>query len=351
MPRLRTRLKPKCRGFPARLPDSTLTYMRRRDLIFLLGGTAAWPITARGQASGTRPIIACLSAGQFGTVPIIAAFQEGMRDLGYYAGRNVDVVYRFAENRLDRLPAFAEELVRLNPAVIVAPAIADVLAAREATAVIPIVSAALMDPVNLGLVASLARPGGNITGIMAYVSGLSAKQMDIAREIVRGARRIGILGDRDDPDAPRQRRELEDAARAFGAQIGIPDVRAPADLEGAVARLANEPVDVVIVLQTRMMIAERRQISDLVAEKRLPTVYGHREHVDVGGLVSYGVDLSWCGRRAATYVQKVLAGTVAGELPIESGARIELVVNQNTATALGLTLPPTLLARADEVIE
>jgi putative ABC transport system substrate-binding protein len=325
--------------------------MRRRDLIFLLGGAAAWPSAARGQAPGTRPLIACLSAGQFGTVPIIAAFQEGMRELGYYAGRNVEVVYRFAENRLERLPALADELVRLNPAVIVAPAIADVLAARQVTAMIPIVSAALVDPVNLGLVASMTRPGGNVTGIMSYVSGLSVKQMELAREIVPGAGRIGILGDLDDVDAPRQRRELEDGAGAFGGEVAVPEVRTPSDLEGAVATLVNKQVDVVIVLQTRMLITERRQIADLVAAKRLPTVYGYREHVDVGGLTSYGVDLSWCGRRAATYVQTILAGAAPGELRVESAPRIELVVNQKTAKTLGLTLPPALLTRADEVIE
>jgi putative ABC transport system substrate-binding protein len=296
-------------------------------------------------------MIACLSAGLFGRVPLIAAFQEGMRDLGYYAGRNIDIVYRFAENRLERLPILAEELVRLKPAVIMAPAVVDAVAARNATATIPIVSAALADPVNLGLVASVARPGGNVTGIMPYVDGLPAKQLELALQIVPGARRVGILGNLNDPKAPPQLRELEDAARALRVEVLVPEVRTPDDLDGAIATLANERVDVVIALQTVMLVNDRQQIAALIAAKRLPTVYGYREHVDAGGLISYGVNLNWCGRRAATFVHKILTGTVPGDLPVEFPTQIELVINLTTAKVLGLTVPPALLGRADEVIE
>jgi putative ABC transport system substrate-binding protein len=325
--------------------------VKRREFITILGGAAAWPLAASAQVSTGRPLIACLSAGPFGRVPLIAAFQEGMRDLGYYAGRNIDIVYRFAENRLERLPILAEELVRLKPAVIMAPAVVDAVAARNATATIPIVSAALADPVNLGLVTSVARPGGNVTGIMPYVDGLPAKQLELAREIVPGARRVGILGNLNDPKAPPQLHELEDAAHALRVEVFVPEVRTPEDLDGAITTLANERVDVVIALQTVMLVNERQQIAALIAAKRLPTVYGYREHVDAGGLISYGVDLNWCGRRAATFVHKILTGTAPGDLPVEFPTQIELVINLTTAKVLGLIVPPSLLARANEVIE
>jgi putative ABC transport system substrate-binding protein len=325
--------------------------MTRRQFITLLGAAAAWPQAASAQTLGTRPLLAALSAGQLGTAPIIAAFQEGMRALGYLAGRNIDVVYRFAESRPERLPGLAEELVRFNPTVIFAPAIVDALAARKATSVIPIVSAALADPVNLGLVASLTRPRGNVTGIMPYVEGLSAKHIELAREIVPGAGRIGILGNMDDPDAPRQRRELGDAAQALGLKIIVPNVLRADDIETAIMALVNEQVEVIIVMQTAMLVADRRQIAALVAARWLPAVYGYREHVEAGGLISYGVDLSWCGRRAATYVHQILTGTEPRDLPVELATQIELAVNLKAAKALALAVPPTLLGAADAVIE
>jgi putative ABC transport system substrate-binding protein len=325
--------------------------MNRREIFALLGGVAVSPVAARAQVSAGRKLIACLSAGAFGRAPLIAAFQEGMRDLGYFAGRNIDIVYRFAENRPERLAALAEELVQLKPAVIMAPAVVDAVAARNATATIPIVSAALADPVGLGLVASIARPAGNVTGIMPYVEGLPAKQMELAREVVPGASKVGILGNLDDPKAPPQHRELVEAARSLNIRIVAPEVHTPDDLEVAVATLASGHVDVVIALQTVMVLNERDRVAALVAASRLPTVYGYREHVDAGGLISYGVDLSWCGRRAATFVHKILTGTVPGDLPVEFPTQIELVINLKTAEALGLTVPLALLTRADEVIE
>jgi putative ABC transport system substrate-binding protein len=234
--------------------------------------------------------------------------------------------------------------------VIMASALVDVVAARKATATIPIVSAALANPVNLGLVGSLARPGGNVTGIMADVNGLPAKQIELAREIVPGAGSVGILGNMSDPRAPSQRRELEEAARARGLKSFAPEVITPADLEGAIATLANERVEVVIALQTVMLLNERSRVAALLASKRLPAVYGYREHVEAGGLISYGADLDWCGRLAATYVHKILTGTAPGDLPVETPTRIELVINLTIAKALGLAIPETIVRRA-EVIE
>jgi putative ABC transport system substrate-binding protein len=329
-----------------------INHLKRREFISLVGGaTLAWPLAARAQVSADRPLIACLSAGPYGRAPLIAGFQEEMRDLGYYAGRNIDILYRFADNRLERLDELAEELVRLKPAVIVAPAMVEAVAARKATATIPIVSAALADPVSLGLVASVARPGGNVTGIMPYVDGLPAKQIELAREIVPGAGSVGILGNMSDPKAPSQRQELEKAARTLGVKIIAPEVLTSEDLESAIATLANERAEVIIALQTVMLLNERRQISTLLAAKGLPTVYGTREHVEAGGLISYGVDLGWCGRRAAIYAHKILTGTAPGDLPVETPTRFEMVINLTTAKALGLAIPEALLRRADDVIE
>jgi putative ABC transport system substrate-binding protein len=326
-------------------------HIKRREFLLLGGAAAAWPLAARAQVSPDRPLIACLSSGSYGRLPLIAGFQEEMRDLGYYGGRNVDIVYRFAENRLERLDALAEELVRLGPAVIVAPTMLDAVAARKATETIPIVSAALADPVNQGLVASVLRPGGNVTGIMPDVDGRPRKQIELAREIVPGAARVGILGNMSDPKAPSQRRELEEAAGALGVKTIAPEVVTPADLEGAIATLANERVEAVIALQTAMLLNERRQVAALLAAKRLPTVYGDRNHVEAGGLISHGVDLGWCGRRAAIYVHKILTGTAPGDLPIETSIRFETVINLTTAKALGLAIPEAVRRRADELIE
>jgi putative ABC transport system substrate-binding protein len=326
--------------------------LKRRDFIALLGGAAvAWPLAARAQQQSNRPLIAYLALGKRGEVPLVAPFQQGMRDLGYVEGRNIDIVYRFAENLPERLPSLAQEVVGLKPAVIVASAAVDAVAARNATVTIPIVSPALADPVNLGLVASVARPGGNVTGIMPYVDGLPAKQLELAREIVPAARGVGVVGNMNDPKALPQLRELEDAARALNVEIFVPELHAPDGLDGAISALASKQVDVVIALQTSTMVVERRQIAALMAAKRLATVYGYREHVDAGGLISYGVDLSWCGRRAATFVQKILTGTSPADLPVEFPTQIELVINLTAAKVLGLKVPSTLLTRADEVIE
>jgi putative tryptophan/tyrosine transport system substrate-binding protein len=326
-------------------------HIKRREFLLLGGAAAAWPLNARAQVSPGRPLIACLSSGPYGRIPLIAGFQEEMRDLGYYGGRNIDAVYRFAEDHLERLPALAEELVRLKPAVIMAPATVEAVAARNATTTIPIVSAALAEPVNLGLVASVARPGGNVTGIMPDVDRLPRKQIELAREIVPGAGSIGTLGNLSDPKAPSQRRELEEAALALGVKIIAPEVVTPEDLESAIGTLADERVEVVIVLQTTMMLNERRQIATLLAAKGLPTVYGDRAHVEAGGLISYGIDLGWCGRRAAIYVQKILTGTAPGDLPVEISTRIEMVINLTTANALGLAIPEAVRRRANEVTE
>jgi putative ABC transport system substrate-binding protein len=217
--------------------------------------------------------------------------------------------------------------------------------------VIPIVCPALADAVRLGLIASEARPGGNVTGIEPYVAGLPAKQMEFAREIAPGATRIGLLTNLQDPKAPPQRQELVSAAKALELTIAEADVNSPEEIENAVEALANARVGVVIVLQTGLLLSLGRQIAEWAAAKRLPTVYGYREHVLDGGLISYGVDLRWCYRRGAYFIDKILHGTPPGELPVEFPTKMMLSVNLKTAKAIRITVPPTLLGLADEVIE
>ena len=326
--------------------------MRRRGFITLLGGAAiAWPMGVLAQSS-KRPLIAWLSLGaETGSSAFTGPFLQGMRELGYIESRDFDIVYRFAGGYMQRLPALAEEVVRLKPSIILAPASGPAVAAKKATTTIPIVVPALADALHLGLVASEARPGGNVTGITPYVAGLPAKQMELAREVVPGASRIGILANLDDPKAPPQFQELEAAGSALEIKVIAAEANTPDDLDGAFQRLGTERVDVIIVLQTSMLVNERPQIAVLAAAKRLPAIYGYREHVEAGGLISYGVNLRWCFRHAAVFVQKILKGAAPGDLPVEFPTEVELVINMKTAKALGLSIPPTLLARADEVIE
>jgi len=272
----------------------------RREFITLLGGTAvAWPLRAVAQVSTRRPLIAWLSGGErTASWTFVQSFLQGMRDFGYIEGDTFDFVPRFADGYIERLPALAQELVQLHPSVILAPASGPAVAAKRATATIPIVSPALADAVHLGLVASVSRPGGNVTGITPYVEGLPAKQMELAREVVPGAARIGILANLSDPKAPPQLQELEAAGRELGVTVVVADARNPDDLDSAFRTLADR-IDVMVVLQTSMLLSERQRIASLAGTTRLPAVYGYREHVDDGGLLSYGVDLRACFRRAA----------------------------------------------------
>jgi putative tryptophan/tyrosine transport system substrate-binding protein len=326
--------------------------MRRRQLMMLVGGAAVMvPLVGLAQALPKRWLIAYLSGGITGNGKPNTSFLQGMSELGYVEGRGFDTASRFAEGFQDRLPALAEELVRLKPDVILAAATGEAVVARKATSTIPIVCPLLADATHLGLIASETRPGGNVTGIAPYVAGLPAKQMEFAREIVPGATKVGLLTNIADPKAPPQLQELEAAARLLEVKIVAADAGRPDEIESAVQELANARVDVVIVLQTSMLITVRQQIAEQALAKRLPTVYGYREHVLVGGLISYGVDLRWCYHRAASLVDKILHGAAPGDLPVEFPTQLVLAINLKTATALGLTLPSLLLARADELIE
>ena len=322
--------------------------MRRRNFIAFM---AASPFGAFAQG-GEPPLIGFLDgksrvAGQ----GLTDAFLGELRTLGLEDGRNLKIAYRFADGRDERLPALAKEVIALRPAVILAPGVNAAVAARRVTTEIPIVSWALADAVNLGLVASYARPGRNVTGIMPYVEGLPAKHLELARRVVPSARKIGLFGNLNDPKAPPQQREIEAAARGLKLETVSTALTGPAGIDEAMRHLGREKADVVIVLETALTLTERKQIASAALSSRLPTVFGYRENVLAGGLASYGVDLRWCARRAADFVQKILQGAKPADLPVEFPTSLLFAVNLRTARALGMTLPPDVVAQANEILE
>src|SRR6516164_3290950 len=320
--------------------------MRRRQFITLIGrAAAAWPITAFAGDQNKPTLIGYLTP-----LPLNPNFTQGLQELGYVEGRDFEIEYRNSRAP-GSLPALAEELVRLKPDVILAGGLDTVVALRNATQTIPIVSPTLADAVHIGLIASEARPGGNVTGIEPYVAGLPAKEMELAREIVPGAREVGLLTNLSGPKAAPQARELEAAGRKLEVDVTSSDANRPEDIESALQVLASRRVGVVIVLQSSLLLSNSQQIAALALAKRLPTIYGYREHVVAGELASYGVDLNWCWHRAASFVDKILHGARPGDLPVEFPTKMLLAINLKTAKALGLTVPSSLLVRADEVIE
>jgi putative ABC transport system substrate-binding protein len=327
--------------------------VKRRDFITLLGGAAAaWPRAARAQVSTRRPLVAVLHGQSSAAASHYErALAQRMQELGYVAGRDVDIVWRYADGDLTRGPALADELVRLKPDVLVTSNTEFAIAMRQATTAIPIVALNVTDPVAFGLVASHARPGGNVTGILATLDTLPEKQLALAAEIIRGTAKMGMLVDAGFQAHAIHRRGAETAAAKLAIQIMPVEVRLPDDLDTAFQSLARERVDSVLVLQDPMFLTERRRIAMLALSARLPTMFGFREHVEAGGLMSYGIELRANYRRAAEYVDKILKGTKPADLPVELPTKFELVINLKTAKALGLDVPPTLLARADEVIE
>jgi putative tryptophan/tyrosine transport system substrate-binding protein len=326
--------------------------MRRRDFIkAMAGSTAAWPITARAQVSTKRPLIGFLSSVlRERNLQMIDAFVQGLRELDYVEGRDFDFAYRSADGRLDRFPALAEEMVRFQPNVILATVTPAVVALRARTKTIPIVCPFLADPMRFGLIASEARPGGNVTGVLFRVEGLAGKQLEFALQLVPGASRIGVLVNVAS-GVIIDRQEVESAAQQLGVMMISAEVRSPEDLDSAFHSLADDQVQAVIVLTDGMFFMERQRIAELAAATRLPAFYSFREHVDAGGLLSYGVNLADCYRRAAGYVVKILKGAKPGGLPVEFPTKLELVINLKAARALGLIVPPMLLGTADEVIE
>jgi putative ABC transport system substrate-binding protein len=326
--------------------------MRRREFIGLVGSAAAWAAPLLAQTRRARPLIGWLGIRE-GTPPFQnwpETLLRGLQELGYTEGKDFDFVTRRYVTRSRAVEA-ASELAQLKPDIIVAPATLEAIAVKKVTTSIPIVVPVVANPVGYGLVASEARPGGNLTGIAPYVKGLPGKQVELARETVPGANRIGLLNDPIDPKSIPQRPEIEAAAKQLNVQLITADVRVSDDIEPAYQLFATERVQVVIVEQSGFLIYWSTRIAELAATTKLPTVYGYREHVLVGGLISYGINVHWCFHRAAYLVDRILKGDKPADLPIEFPTTIELVINLKAARALGLTVPPTLLARADEVIE
>jgi putative tryptophan/tyrosine transport system substrate-binding protein len=326
--------------------------MKRREFITLLGGaTAAWPLAAQAQVK--RPLVGYLAGAAPAAVvrsSTALGFLNGLRGQGFVEGRDIDLAYRFADGFLERLPALAKELAALKPDVLFAPTTPTALALRAVTDSIPIVCPLLENPVGLGLVAGENRPGGNVTGLLRYVDGLSGKQVELARELIPGVARMGLLANVTSAD-PAPRRDAEAAGSKLSITIVPVEVGVPSDLDTAFPTLVREQVEAVIVLHNPLFFSERRRIMTLAAAARLPTIWTAREFVEDGGVLSYGSDEADAFRRAAAYVAKILKGAKAGDLPVELPTKFELLINLKTAKALGLEVPPTLLARADEVIE
>ena len=329
--------------------------MRRREFIKRIGGVVATqaisPRLARAQPSTKRPLVAVLSAvTREANRAGLGSFLEGLRELGYVESRSMDVAYRFADGFLDRFPALADELVRLAPDVIVPFVTPAAVAVRRSTQTIPIVCPLLANPIDLGLIANMSHPGGNVTGVMFRIDDLAGKQLQLAAQLVPAAIKVGLVVNVVS-GVIIDRQEAESAARRFGIKLVAAEVRGPNDLDAAFQKLAGEHVQAIIVLVDAMLFQERERIAVLAATARLPAIYGFRDHVDAGGLISYGVNLNENFRHSASYVVKILKGAKPGDLPVEFPNKLELIINIKAAKALGLEIPPLLLAQADEIVE
>ena len=329
--------------------------MKRRELITLLGGAALWPLPLHAQQQPARYRIGHLAiAAPTDTPPPPPAnwdaFVQGLRDIGYMEGRNVAFEHRSAHDQPELFPKLALELASLKVDVIFARGTWALAAAKSATQTIPIVGIDLeVDPVDAGLVASIARPGGNVTGLFLDLSELSGKHLEILKEVIPGTSRVAVLGNPDINAA--QLRELARVAQSLAVQTRAVELTNATDLDGALDTARNWRADALIVLSNPLSLAYRARIGGLAAKAGLPTIYLYRAHVDAGGLVSYGPDLPDMFRRCGAYASRILGGTKPADLPIERPARFELVVNLKIAKALGITIPETILVRADEVIE
>jgi putative tryptophan/tyrosine transport system substrate-binding protein len=326
--------------------------MRRRDFIAILGGaTAGWPLTARAQQSGKLPTIGYLSSGTPSTDnQRVSAFVQRLRELGWIDGRTIAIEVRWAQGRPAALAEIAAELVGLKVDVIVTTGTPQVLAVKQRTSIIPIVFAVAGDPVGNKLVASLARPGGNITGLSLQQTDLGNKRLELLREVVPDLRRLAIIGNVGNPSIPLEMDDVRAAAQMLGVDVVTLDIRRAEDISPAFDALKGR-ADALYVASDLLVVANRVRINTLALTMRLPTIYNSREYVELGGLMAYGSNFLDMFRRAAEYVDKILRGTKPADLPVEQPTKFDLVINLTTAKALGLTVPPALLARADEVIE
>jgi putative ABC transport system substrate-binding protein len=326
--------------------------MQRRDFLCVLSGAAAWPMVARAQQAA-MPVVGVLSSLTSSLIAIRAvAFRQGLKETGYVEGQNLSIEYRLAEGQYDRLPKLAAELVIRGVNVIFAAGGSDpAKAAMAATSTIPIVFLSAADPVSAGIVESLNRPGGNVTGVSLLGSALEAKRLGLLREIIPAAASISVMLNPKFPDFVLQLSELQKAAVVIKQSINVVQASTDAEIDRAFATIAQKGGDALLVAQDAFFNSRREQIVALEARYKLPAIHDQRESAEIGGLVSYGTDFSDEFRQAGIYVGKILKGAKPAELPIMQPTKFELVINLKTAKALGLTVPPTMLAEADEVIE
>jgi putative ABC transport system substrate-binding protein len=320
--------------------------MQRREFITFIGSTVAWPLAARAQQPA-MPVIGVLSVGS--PIPDLdAAFERGLAERGYVVGKDVRIERRSVQGNYDRLPELAQELVRLNPALIRVGGNAVALAARRATSTIPIVFNIASDPVKLGLAKSLAHPGGNATGISMMTATLTLKRLELIRELLPKDATVGFLVNPDNQDSLL---EIEDVARSTGQSLEVAKARNPDDLEPAFAQLVRAQVGAVLVSNDALFFSQRVQLVALAERHALPATYEFREFPAVGGLMSYGPSLAGLSQKLGTYAALILKGAKPSDLPIQQPTAFELVINSATARSLGIQIPPALLLRADEVIE
>jgi len=326
-------------------------HIGRRELIVTLGGVAAWPLATRAQQP-VMPVIGFLnSASPVTFAHVVSGFRRGLTEAGYVEHRNVGIDYRWAEGQVDRLPALASELVRAQVAVICAGSPPAALAAKAATTTIPIVFTSGDDPVKLGLVKSYSRPGGNLTGVALLIDVLSGKRLGLLREIVPAATLIAVLLNPSWPTFDTQLNDVEEAARAVGQQIHVLRADTEHEIDAAFDMAKELRASAMMVGPSTFFTVRRNQIVGLAARDALPTIYGQREFMAAGGLMSYATDLTDAYRQAGVYIGKILHGAQPSELPVVQSAKFELLINLKIANSLGLTFPPGLVAIADEVIE
>jgi putative ABC transport system substrate-binding protein len=328
--------------------------VKRRECITLLGAAAAtWPLAAHAQRP-VMPVVGFLDRRSPGTIEdFLRAFRQGLKETGYVEGENLAIEYRWADNQIDRLPELAAELVRRGVAVIAASgAVASALAAKGATTTVPIVFIVNADPVRLGLVASLARPGGNLTGINFLSGELVAKRLELLRELVPGAARVAVLvNPANAANTETTLRDVEPAARAMGLQIQVLNASTSRELDAVFATFMRERPDALFVGGDSFFFGRRVQLTNLAVRQAVAATYSGREYAEVGGLMSYGANTADAYRQVGVYTGRILKGAKAADLPVVQSTKFELVINHQTARMLGLTVPPSLLATADEVIE
>ena len=321
----------------------------RRKLLAALAGAAGWPLAARAQQAGKLARIGYLTLAS-GPTPAIKGFAHGLQQLGYIEGQNLVLIYRFAEGRTDRMAALASKLLALNVDVIASNSTEAILAIRDLNKTMPVVMTAISDPTGNKLVASFARPGGSTTGVTLFSTELAGKRLELLKEVVPRLARVALLVQRDHPPTATFVDETQAAAQLLGVTLKVVAVH-PDEIADGFRSIDKEHSDALIVQQTTSLTVHLREIAELAMNRRLPTVHQLREFVQTGGLIAYGPSVFALGERAAWYADRILKGTRPADLPVEQPAKFELVLNLKTAKVLGLTMPATLLARADEVIE